>query len=142
MAQLTDEQVKMAAQAMYGAYTRTAGAPPDHPEIWKYMPETVRGIWREAARAAAPYMQMPLDEPTDLDIHQAAMDKFGFVQNIDMLVARDICIHFVRRGNTSLLSKLVDPRIAAIKEVLNSKYLRCNTDELAREILTALDGKP
>lgn len=143
MSKLTEGQLesasKMAYDAETGSYVKTLA--------WREIDEHERRRYRRMVSAASAYLQLPWDEPTDADIYQAAIDKFGFVERIDLLVARDLCIHFVRRRNASLLPKPVDPRRKAIIDTINrqpaSAAAASTSDgpvgELADKILAAMD---
>lgn len=114
MAELTDEQVKRAGDAME-EFQRTPGK---------------GGNWYDLARTAAPFLQLPWDEPTEKDFPSAK-------SNAEYILAH--VLPFVRRRNASLPPKPVDPRRLVIIKVLESHdKLGLNFESVAEEILEYL----
>lgn len=123
MAEISMQQMIQAVDAYKAAY--------DKSEEW---PEyaRVRGL-----RAAAPLLQLPWVEPTEIDIQEAwdANARTGGVANV--------LEGFVRRRNAALLPKPADPRFEKILAGIRSNRT-WNLDLehevlLAKEILAALD---
>ena len=57
---LTDEQIEKAAQALYESLYESYEYLP-----WAALSETIKDRYRKAARAVAPFLQVPWDEPTE-----------------------------------------------------------------------------
>lgn len=88
-------------------------------------------------RAAAPFLQLSWDEPTEGAIGAAAIDLFGSSRNVDLLVTLDVCKQFVRRRNAALLPNPVDPRTKAIRKAMEGTGIDLSL--VMDRILAALD---
>ncbi len=112
---LTDEQLNMAADA----FAARPGA------------FTVDGL-----RAAAPYLQVPWDVPTECEWRECMrLDNNRLMD--DHLSA---CV-FVEKRNAALLPTTPDPRREAILKILNSVLLpKEYLEATVLEILKAIDG--
>lgn len=112
MGKLTDEQVEQAAKAMFTAWYSKTPLNMDWGDANKPM-------WIAAAHAAAPFLQLPWDEPTREEfssIHDSSICLYG-----DGKLCRavsDALRQFILIRNAAMISKPVDPRIQAVEGVL------------------------
>lgn len=97
---------------------------------------------RHNFRAAAPFLQLPWDEPSDAEIDVFSNIAYGRTVNVVGEVCRNISQmvlrEFVRRRNATLLPKPVDSRRAAILKAYKP-YGYNPDEELMAAILDALD---
>lgn len=112
MAELTDDQVEKAVKA--ASATRTSKL------SWNGSTgENGIDLWRATVRAAAPFLQLPWYEPTREEfssIHDSSICLYG-----DGKLCRavsDALRQFILIRNAAMISKPVDPRIQAVKGVL------------------------
>ena len=126
MAELTQEQIK---QAMWAAHS--AAAPGFE---WGNLSERDVERYSLAVKAAAPFLQLPWDEPTEDEVTSI----YNYCANtIDgNLTPRCLC-EFVRRRNTALLPKMVDPRIAKLIVILRAPWV--TQEDRAIKILAEID---
>lgn len=111
MAELTQDQVERAHMALNGG----AG------DI---------DLIHKSLHAAAPFLQLPWDEPTPEEMAAIDRDWIGFAEFVR---------EFVRRRNAALLPEPVDPRIAIVKHQLTDAAMSHGIDVVAGKILLALD---
>jgi hypothetical protein len=138
--QLTDEQIEAAAKAAHEANRGTLTLCGELTNAW------IEDIKR-MLRAAAPFLQMPLDQPSDgemRDVYSNIHDRFS---GIDVYVVQCAVNAFVECRNASIISKPVDPRREKIISSLNAGLPRYQSwdrnaaELLADRILAALDAK-
>lgn len=89
----------------------------------------------ESLCAAAPFLQLPWDEPTEEESFRAYKDEDHIMPRIKGF--EQALQYFVRRRNAILIPYSVDPRRKAIVEVL--KQYPDRAPEIADKILEALD---
>ena len=121
---LTAEQIEAAAKA---AYNTLPG------EKWECVSGSIRHNWRNNVIAAAPYLQYPLEPPTEEDVDRA----YAYYGGHSMESTLD---DFINRRNAARLPK-PDPR----REVVMSRLAyagvpREKLDAATDELLKALDG--
>ena len=63
VSKLTDEQVEKAAQVAFDSDNTVSR--------WIGAEKATKSFWRNAIRAAAPYLQLPIEPPTEQEIHDA-----------------------------------------------------------------------
>ena len=119
---LTAEQIEAAAKA---AYNTLPG------EKWECVSGSIRHNWRNNVIAAAPYLQYPLEPPTDAEVSRALACSLN---------TRSTLEDFVNRRNAARLPK-PDPR----REVVMSRLAyagvpREKLDAATDELLKAIDG--
>ena len=113
MAELTAQQIEFAV----AAFENVAG----HAATGELL------SMAERMRRAAPFLQLPWDEPTEEEIDNAGR------RGIESALRE-----FIRRRNAALQPKPVDPRIAVILGILDSSA--STSDVKAKEITAALDA--
>lgn len=131
--ELTNDQVELAVQAFVAEF-----GPAD----------SLEGIAEQrkiAMRAAAPFLQLPWDEPSTDELGSCfttAYKKDGYSPT--QMDINFILTWFVRRRNAALAPNPVDPRINAIARVLqeNSPLWGKSGTDLAEKVIAALDEKP
>ena len=121
---LTAEQIEAAAKA---AYNTLPG------EKWECVSGSIRHNWRNNVIAAAPFLQYPLEPPTEEDVDRA----YAYYGGHSMESTLD---DFINRRNAARLPK-PDPR----REVVMSRLAyagvpREKLDAATDELLKALDG--
>ena len=125
MSKLSDEQIEQAAIA--GCYMN---AP------WDDLLGQTRDRVRRNLRKAAPFLQMPWDEPTEEEFTQLLT---GVHPNSNYGgTIMDALKKFVHIRNAALLPKPVDPRREAVAKVLTEHKVWTVDDQVDR-ILAALD---
>lgn len=127
--ELTNEQVEQAVEAARNTRTPVLS--------WSGSgSENGLELWRNTMRAAAPFLQLPWDEPTEDELLMLCGTGGGYH-------SRTAIIEFVRRRNAALATKPVDPRIEKVKAVLAKRYTAEDAllPAVAADILAALDGK-
>lgn len=136
MVELTDEQVDRAAKEFWLSPKWGYGTPG----------EGVGENAKVGLRAAAPFLQLPWDEPTEDEAHVIHSTNLGLglTSSFDRNVFEVLC-RFVRRRNAALLPKPVDPRREAVMNVLRQSVgvvdSYSNGPEcVADRILDAIDG--
>lgn len=136
MREFTDEQVERAASDMHATVETM--------RKWDEIPLTDRATYQKMARAAAPFLQLPLEEPNDAELHAAAsaIKNYADTPCPYMRQAESILQIFIRGRNAALLLKPVDPR----RENLHKLVMRYKTtgqpahpERMVDEILAALD---
>lgn len=131
MAELTDEQIKQAAQAAdklmasHGFPTALAYATPEQREEAAF----------SAMRAAASFLQLPWEEPTSDEGLKAA--EYLRRHGSGWSASKVVLMEFVRSRNAALIPNPVDLRRKTIVEVL--KQYPNRAPEIADRILAALD---
>lgn len=120
MSELTAAQIEKAAEA-YEATGRK----------YALRCENNREARMDALRAAAPFLQLPWDEPTEQE------KAFAWNQSRGNLRPDEILASFILARNAELLPMSPDPRRAAIISVLNKYPDRA--PEIADQILDELD---
>ena len=126
---LTEEQIEAAAKAAYNARV-------NDPDGWSNLgtsQTTAKDDWRNAVTAAAPFLQYPLEPPTEEDVDRA----YAYYGGHSMESTLD---DFINRRNAARLPK-PDPR----REVVMSRLAyagvpREKLDAATDELLKALDG--
>lgn len=156
MSKLTEEQIEAAAKEGYSAadnqYNKSGIAhrySTNHIS-WNELAEVTKDMWRVAVRYAAPFLQVPWDEPTFEELKKACFD-FTYCENRDSTCMgiplgpmRDAFSKFVSRRNDDLIQKPVDPRREKLLRAVNairtheSAY---TSSEMVTAILAALDAK-
>jgi hypothetical protein len=123
---LTEEKIELAAKAAYerGGFQ------------WSQANREVQQGYRHLVLVAAPFLQMPLELPTNGEVEKADRTR----STIDALT------NFVRDRNAALAPKPVDPRREKVRKQVrmigNKFYLEEDTaNELTDRILAALDEK-
>ena len=121
---LTAEQIEAAAKA---AYNTLPG------EKWECVSGSIRHNWRNNVIAAAPYLQYPLEPPTEEDVDRAYAYSSGHFM-------KSTLDDFINRRNAARLPK-PDPR----REVVMSRLAyagvpREKLDAATDELLKAIDG--
>lgn len=124
MADLTQEQVERAAKAAHDAFMEDG-----QPIGYDKLAQTLREPYRSCVRAAAPFLQLPWDEPTLEEASKANQCMDG----------QSAIFDFIRRRNAALLPKPVDPRLAVVRHQLGGPSMSHNLDGVAVKILHALD---
>ena len=125
MAELTQEQIKQASEAFRAAHGGSSGL-----------------------LAAAPFLQLRLDEPTQEELQRFAHEyrNLGWTA-CDLTAARVALGALFERRNAALLPKPVDPRLEKIRSALvyhaahrfNQLITPNQFDEAALAVLTALN---
>jgi hypothetical protein len=130
MAELTDEQVKQAAEI--SSSTRT------HSLSWNG-PRSEKGmdLWLSTMRAAAPFLQLPWDEPSMDEANEIEQNIPRNAPPVDQLM-RALTV-FVHRRNAALIPKPFDPRKEVIVRVLSEQPKDAWYKDTADRILAALD---
>lgn len=96
---------------------------------------------KRSLRAAAPFLQLPWDEPNEREVRLIADEVLGHGERDSMV--REVITAIVRRRNAALMPKPVDPRLGVIFPLLNEVgTLRPGEDmtAIANRILAALDA--
>ncbi len=93
-----------------------------------------RGFIRRCLIAAAPYLQLPWDEPTEKELFDA---KCGWGIERPFAICEEMR-QFVRIRNAALLPKPVDPRREKIEEIL-SRHVKDGADQTIDRILAVLN---
>jgi hypothetical protein len=108
MAELTKEQIERAAEALWNITfeQRESRQPGRTEDRWCNVNPQFKDEWREWARVAAPYLQLPWDEPNEAEIAELGRERMQRVSPRECGFLRE----FVRRRNAALLPKPVDPR--------------------------------
>jgi hypothetical protein len=133
MAELSEQQIEQAARAMHEAGTVSI-------HFWEHVFAGDKERYRKAARAAAPYLQLPWDEPLRGELDTI----FNAMPRTDPSVFAVVCA-FVRRRNAAIQPKPVDSRFEKVKAILNCRFYMGNpefdkfADEVVPEILAAID---
>lgn len=142
---LTDEQIEAAAKAMFeSSWPKNEGK-------WPAQGHDGRERWRELARIAAPFLQMPWKMPTEEESDSiysevSRRDAFSIPAATRIKAAMQL---FVRYRNASLIPKPLDPRREKVLKVLSrgicvdlrdGSYV-AESDKLTDRILAALDAK-
>jgi hypothetical protein len=132
---LTDEQIEAAAKAAWLGRFLTPHGVADFDTV---SPDMQSG-WRRAMRAAAPFLQMPWEMPT-----QSECELIGRAQDVAEVTVHYAVSSFINMRNASLFPKLVDPRRDKLKAAVN-EWRQCEgaytTSEIVDRILAALDAK-
>lgn len=128
MSKLTDEQLQQAREAVVSK----------HPEgqHGDGIPMTI-----EVLRTAAPFLQMPLDEPTDDELRELFGDQKDRSQVVAAYVAKGVR-EFVRRRNAALQPKFPDPRVDTVIMAMQGRgsiQLGQDLRPIAEKIVAALD---
>jgi hypothetical protein len=135
--QLTDEQIEAAAKRIWASGDRSGYK-------WSEIASEAMAIYREMARAAAPFLQMPWEIPSDEEERQLFADVSKRAPSISPV---KLVIGFIARRNASLIPKPVDPRRDKVVNSLNDSlpryqsWDRAAAELLADRILAALDAK-
>lgn len=138
---LSDEQVEAAAKAMYKAdasFHNLLGA-------WETLDKRTRHIYANTALAAAPFLQMPWNAPTDKEV-RAIAEASNYYPALGLIGQVSNSLHtFLRIRNASLIPKPVDPRREKIMTALKTGVMNpVITDDcaefIADRILAALDA--
>jgi len=125
MAELSERQIEQAAKAMHGS-------------DWERLKPDDKERYRTAARAAAPYLQLPWDEPTYEELDIAVSDaRIG-----DLASSKDILHEFVRRRNAALQPKPVDPAVEVVSRMLRDRSLDTSYDDYAALLVKAVRSIP
>jgi hypothetical protein len=112
MAELTKEQIERAAEALWNITLeqRESRQPGRTEDRWCNVDPQFKDEWREWARVAAPFLQLPWDEPTAHEVNELMALFFPFAMRPShQEISRLIC-GFIQRRNAALLPKPVDPR--------------------------------
>jgi hypothetical protein len=141
MAELTKEQIERAAEALWNITfeQRESRQPGRTEDRWCNVDPQFKDEWREWAKVAAPFLQLPWEEPTDkefIDIVHAHPSS-GYGEEI-LRSMRE----FVRRRNAALLPKPVDPRREKVLAALGCSFVDIQSsivEEIADRVLRALD---
>ena len=121
---LTAEQIEAAAKA---AYNTLPG------EKWECVSGSIRHNWRNNVIAAAPFLQYPLEPPTEEDVDRA----YAYYGGHSMESTLD---DFINRRNAARLPK-PGPRREVVKSRLAYAGVpREKLDAATDELLKALDG--
>lgn len=143
--ELTDEQVEMAAKTAYGKVNFQEFARADSPDRWENLSEGMRETYRKAMRIGAPFLQIPLDNPTQDEILSIASTSNLRISGLSLAPAtvQWTIYQFIMRRNASLLPKPVDPRRAKIARAMDGCAFTGPSalDRLTDAILAALDAK-
>ena len=91
----------------------------------------------ERMRRAAPFLQLPWDEPTKEEAESFHEDYYTFAST-SIPSTLHALVRFIRYRNAALQPKSVDPRIAVILGILDSSA--STSDVKAKEITAALDA--
>lgn len=137
MAELTEQQVDMAARASSACVSKLG-----YPARLAYATEEEnKAMAHGAMRAAAPFLQLPWDEPSKEEIRQATGDLIGLdadsVPDQRQRQFIGIVWYFVRRRNAALMPKPVDPRRERIRSVLTSLFASVDPQKIARDFGSA-----
>lgn len=144
MTKLTDEQIEAAAKAMFDDFRNNHIAVMGDTGIpgWLDVHGFSKDKYKQFARAAAPFLQMPWDVPSEREIANRPNE-------CSYTSARAILRSFVHNRNAKLIPKPVDPRrdkIARAIEIDCAEYNRnpslpVGVYASADRILAALDAK-
>jgi hypothetical protein len=136
MAELTPNQIDEAAKALHLAMS----VGERNPSPWETIGYRSQDRYRVMAHDAAPFLQLPWDEPTEEEWSAIFHSIPGSsARSWASSSARSWACEFVRRRNAALLPKPVDPRIAAVLGVLRMPPSTGDEEEVIR-ILAAIDG--
>jgi hypothetical protein len=126
MAELTEQQIDLAARASSACVSKLG-----YPARLAYATEEEnKAMAHEAMRAAAPFLQLPWDEPTEEESYFCS----------DVVQAnepQDVIGEFVRRRNAAILTKPVDPRRERIRSVLVNLFASVDPQKIARDFGSA-----
>jgi hypothetical protein len=92
---------------------------------------------RRGLSAAAPFLQLPWDDPTKEEAESFHEDYYTFAST-SIPSTLHALVRFIRYRNAALQPKSVDPRIAVILGILDSSA--STSDVKAKEITAALDA--
>lgn len=152
MSKLTDQQIEAAAKDCYEAQF----LPNDYLDkkigsMWDLLADHCKASYRRSVVAAAPFLQLPWDDPTDpeneLAFYEYSRARGGVeIDNhrsdaIDKGVRMALFL-FVRTRNANLMPKLLDPRVTMLVDFFSKNHLyKMTIPEFAKEILELLDRK-
>jgi hypothetical protein len=136
MSKLTDEQIEMAAEQIEMA-AKSAWTAGGYCGEWPngLVSATTTDSFRTALRTAAPYLQLPWEPPTTVEIDRAR-------EYFSTASTRLALEHFVSDRNAALLPKPDMKRVAlrnAVNEVINKYKIIYDRDRLIDELVDALD---
>lgn len=131
MADLNDKELKLAAEAMFKAWYEKTPLSMD----WT---KGNQPMWIAAARAAAPFLQLPWDEPTDDETYAVNSKGSSYLQAPHEMV-RALLRRFVSNRNRSLLPNPNPRRDAILRAMEGSGVARPFIEKYADVILAALD---
>lgn len=152
MSQLTNEQIEAAAKEGYSAADNQfhkSGIAHQYSmkqTPWNDLAEVTKDMWRVGVRYAAPFLQIPWDEPTkeehiEFGNHVAAtLERFPYgPMNIK---TDDALTWFIAKRNAALIPNPVDPRREKIAKALcRTSMVGMGFDAIADRILAELDAK-
>jgi hypothetical protein len=128
---LADEQLVAASKAMFASSPQS--------KQWREIGSLEKQIYLSQALAAAPFLQMPWDEPTRKEATECWQET-KHINPVGVAVQAQMVV-FVRRRNASLIPKPVDPRREKILGAMRDSRLAIIRELLADRILAALDAK-
>ena len=118
MAELSKQQIEQAAKAMHEARTVSI-------HFWEHVFASDKERYRKAACAAAPYLQLPWDEPTYQEVVYA--NTKGGISSYLLVptdAAETLITRFVNLRNAALQPKPVDPRREKIIDAIHEKAIQ------------------
>ena len=132
---VTDEQIEAAAKAMQLVDVELE----DRSNYgWEDLDPINKDTYRDYARAAAPFLQMAWDEPTESEVSAAFTRQFMPLDAYTSM--RSGISKFVANRNAALQPKPVDPRREAVIQVLRAEHPGAMSNgAFADVILKALD---
>ena len=128
MAELSEQQIEQAAKAIHEAGRVSI-------YFWEHVCASDKERFRKAARAAAPYLQLPWDEPLKGEITAISM------LPVEASTFAVVC-EFVRRRNAALQPKPVDPAIEVVSRMLRDRSLDTSFDDYAAKLVEAVRAIP
>jgi hypothetical protein len=134
MAELTKEQMKQAIYAQSDAIKKYQEALP-FPQFIDTIAKHEE-LCETGLRAAAPYLQLQWDEPTDAEVHQANTKGSSYCV-VPNEAARVLIVRFINHRNAAFQPKPVDPRRKVIEDVLRSHRAQIDNGRTTVEYLVA-----
>lgn len=135
MEKLTDEQVNMAAKAA-NDMAKSLGLPDISGHITA---EEQTKMLMMTLRSAAPFLQFPWDEPTDVELKEIAYGcARGVIGGTSPAAFRYALGEFVRHRNAVLVPKPFDLRRERVRAILQDEY-RSSEEGAIDRIIAALD---
>ena len=129
MAELSKQQIDAAVMAMQEAERVSI--------FWEHVCASDKERFRKAARAAAPYLQLPWDEPLMGEI-TTIYDSMLHGEANTFAVVRA----FVRHRNAALQPKPVDPAVEVVSRMLRGRSLDTSFDDYAAKLVEAVRAIP